>query len=156
MAATHWGRVTKTTGCRVSGPLPDVACTPGNIIPGNTREVLCAPSFRTNSVRDSATSHAEKMLVYESYSIPHPPNNRGISHLDHLVSLELGGADTAANLWHECSPGYAGWVAAGFREKDRFENYLHRQVCSGTLPLAEAQFEIATDWFSYWVAAGRP
>lgn len=38
--------------------------------------------------------------------------------------------------------------------QDRFENHLRRQVCWGRLPLADVQFEIATDWFGYWVAAG--
>jgi hypothetical protein len=60
-----------------------------------------------------------------------------------------------ANLWPQCSPGYAGWQGGGFRDKDRFENYLHRQVCAGNLSLAEAQFQIGTDWFQYWVAAGQ-
>jgi hypothetical protein len=93
------------------------------------------------------------------YGVPHPANNRGASQvceIDHLVSLELGGADTMANLWPQCSMGYEGWQGPGFRDKDRFENYLHRQVCSGRLPLAEAQFQIASDWYHYWQEAGRP
>ena len=128
-------------------------------MPQNTKEVLCDPMFRTSTVRDSITSPAEKREVYQRYGIPHPMNNRGgnqVCEIDHLVALELGGADTMANLWPECSPGYRNWDGSGFRDKDRFENYLRRQVCSGSLELAEAQAEIATDWFKYWVAAGRP
>ena len=62
-----------------------------------------------------------------------------------------------ANLWPECVPGYVGWerAGAGFRDKDRFENYLHREVCSGIISLSEAQYQISTDWFRYWVASGR-
>jgi len=122
-------------------------------------DVLCSPSFRTSIVRDSVTSAVEKRRVYERYGIPRPANNRGstqVCEIDHLVPLELGGADTLANLWPECSSGYAGWDGAGFRDKDHFENYLRRQVCSGSISLSDAQSEIATDWFRYWVAAGRP
>lgn len=35
----------------------------------------------------------------------------------------------------------------GARSKDRVESYLHRQVCSGSFPLQQAQREIATDWY---------
>lgn len=155
----QWGRFTKTTDCRISGPLPDSSCTPGDIIPENTKEVLCDPSFRTSAIRDSSTSPAEKRGVYERYGIPHPVNNRGsnqVCEIDHLVPLELGGADTMANLWPQCTAGYSNWEGAGFRDKDRFENYLRRQVCSGALELSEAQVQMAADWFKYWVAAGRP
>jgi hypothetical protein len=61
-----------------------------------------------------------------------------------------------AKLWPQCTLGYEGWQEAGFRDKERFANYLHRQVCSGQLPLAEAQFQIASDWCHYWREAGRP
>jgi len=52
--------------------------------------------------------------------------------------------------------GYAGWTGAGFRDKDKFENYLHRMVCVGAIAIADAQAQIATDWYRYWVAAGKP
>lgn len=58
---------------------------------------------------------------------------------DHLVSLELGGAPKEPrNLWPERprSP----------NPKDKVENRLRREVCKGTLSLARAQHEIATDW----------
>jgi hypothetical protein len=154
-----WGHITKAGGCVVNGALPDSGCTPGDLVLENTKEVLCGQSFRTSSIRDSVTSPMEKRTVYDRYSIPHPSNNKGgsqVCEIDHLVPLELGGADTMANLWPECSAGYAGWQGAGFRDKDHFENYLRRQVCSGNLSLSEAQFEIATDWFRFWAAAGRP
>jgi hypothetical protein len=158
-AGPQLGHATKTALCRVNGALPDPGCTPGDIIPSNTKETLCDPSFRTSTVRDSVTSPTAKRKVYEMYDIPQPQYNRGrnqVCEIDHLVSLELGGADTIANLWPECVPGYAGWEGAGFRDKDRFENYLHRQVCSGALSLSDAQHEIATDWFTYSKESSEP
>jgi hypothetical protein len=62
--------------------------------------------------------------------------------LDHLISLELGGAPRdPANLWPEASD-----PRPGFHEKDQAENYLHKQVCSGAMSLRQAQSAIATDW----------
>lgn len=159
MATPNWGQSGKTTGCTVNGSLQDRDCTPGDIIAANTQAVICAAAFRTGTVRDSVTSPDQKKHVYAMYGIPAPSNNRGKNQkceIDHLVSLELGGNDTMANLWPQCSPGYAGWTGASFRDKDKFENYLHRQVCAGKIPLDEAQRQIATDWYKFWVAAGQP
>ena len=76
--------------------------------------------------------------------------DRGSAHdyeYDHLVSLELGGADNdARNLWPE--PG------ASPNPKDAIENALHRMVCDGQVRLAEAQRIIATS--SDYEAAGSP
>lgn len=66
---------------------------------------------------------------------------------DHLISLELGGSPTdPKNLWPESYT-----TIPNARDKDKVENYLHKQVCSGALSLKEAQREISTDWISvYW------
>ncbi len=62
--------------------------------------------------------------------------------LDHLIPLELGGCpDCIVNLWPE--PYNA---PLGAHEKDKVENYLHDNVCSGQLTLIQAQNEIAADW----------
>jgi hypothetical protein len=51
---------------------------------------------------------------------------------DHLISLELGGDPTdPRNLWPEPYPRASA--------VDRIENDLNARVCSGALPLAEAQ-----------------
>ncbi len=72
--------------------------------------------------------------------------------LDHLVPLELGGAPAdPKNLWPEAHA-----PTPGSFEKDGFENYLKREVCAGRMPLAVAQEEIASDWVTFWRAAGSP
>jgi hypothetical protein len=74
------------------------------------------------------------------------------------VPLELGGAprDTR-NLWPE--PNVAvlpDGTAIGSKQKDALENALHGQVCTGALPLADAQRMFADDWVAAWESAGRP
>jgi hypothetical protein len=64
--------------------------------------------------------------------------------VDHLISLELVGADVAANLWpqsYDTQP----WNA---HLKDKLEDWLHALVCAGRLPLEQAQREIAVDWIA--------
>lgn len=66
--------------------------------------------------------------------------------IDHLISLELGGDNGIKNEWPQpYTP------VPGAHEKDQVENYLHRQVCSGKMELAEAQKEIATDWYAVYL-----
>jgi hypothetical protein len=70
--------------------------------------------------------------------------------LDHLVSLELGGAPLdLTNLWPEKWDG-----PDNAHMKDAVENYLHDQVCRGAMQLADAQQQIATDWLSVYKARG--
>jgi hypothetical protein len=140
------GQRTKSSGCQVRGALPDPACTPGAVFAGVTRAQICDPGY-AKSVRD--VPEQEKAQVYAEYGVSsHRP---GEYEVDHLVSLELGGSNDIANLWPEAAS-----PRPGYHEKDRYENYLHDQVCNGELPLAEAQQRIATNWLQYWNAAGQP
>ena len=57
---------------------------------------------------------------------------------DHLIPLELGGANSIRNLWLE--PGLIP------NPKDTVERRLHDLVCAGRLRLSDAQSRIAHDW----------
>jgi hypothetical protein len=136
----QFGVQTKTTDCKVNGPLPDSACTPGAIFPDATVSQICTPGY-ASSVRNVPTSVKNK--VYAEYGIAsHYP---GQYEVDHLVSLELGGSNDISNLWPEAAS-----PTPGFHQKDQVENYLHDQVCSGKIPLKQAQIEIATNWLTIY------
>jgi hypothetical protein len=65
---------------------------------------------------------------------------------DHLIPLELGGNPTdPKNLWPEPHVAPGDW---GSRRKDSLEDLLHRLVCEGRVPLAEAQRAIARNWIA--------
>jgi hypothetical protein len=138
---THqFGVQTKTSGCQARGALPDPACTPGALMPGVTKDQICQSGY-ASSVRNVPQS--EKNQVFAEYGITsHYP---GQYEVDHLVSLELGGSNDTANLWPEAAS-----PTPGFHEKDRVENYLHDQVCQGTISLQQAQLEIATNWLQVY------
>jgi hypothetical protein len=136
----NWGVQTKTSGCMAHGGLPDSACTPGAIFPNVTMQDICKSGY-ARSVRNVPTS--EKNQDYAEYGITH--HSTGQYEVDHLVSLELGGSNDIANLWPEAAS-----PKPGFHEKDKVENYLHSQVCSGAISLKEAQIEIATNWLAVY------
>lgn len=136
----QFGVQTKTSGCQAQNGLPDSACTPGDIITSATTDQICQSGY-ASSVRNVPTS--EKNQVYAEYGIA--SHYAGQYEVDHLVSLELGGSNDISNLWPElASP------TPGFHQKDKVENYLHDQVCSGAVPLATAQQEIATNWLAIY------
>src|SRR5579859_2725446 len=75
---------------------------------------------------------------------------RPLYEIDHLISLELGGADEQDNLWPQ--PYYQ---HPGAHEKDLVENWLHKQVCTGKIEVQEAQREIASDWYAVYLEMNR-
>jgi hypothetical protein len=131
---------TKTSSCVANGILQDTACTPGSIFASTTKEQICIKGY-ASSVRDVSTS--EKDEVYAEYSIA--MHTAGQYEVDHLISLELGGSNYIANLWPESAD-----PNPGFHEKDKYENYLHTQVCNGAVSLSEAQYNISSDWLRYY------
>jgi hypothetical protein len=141
---------TKTSGCHYGvsqgfAVLPDLACSPGAADPlvtaDNLQQTVCVSGY-TKTVRN--VSQATKNAVYAEYGIAtHAPYSYEV---DHIVSLELGGSNSIANLYPEA---YAGTYGA--RKKDVIENSLHQQICAGTMTLSDAQHTIAGDWLSYYL-----
>jgi hypothetical protein len=122
---------------------PDPACTPGALNPAVTQstidQTICVSGY-TETIRPSeSVTEAEKSASMAAYG---DRGSMSAYEYDHLVSLELGGApNDASNLWPE--PG------GSPNPKDTVENALHRAVCDGQIPLAQAQHIIATSWVSW-------
>jgi hypothetical protein len=77
----------------------------------------------------------------------------GGCEIDHLISLELGGSNDIGNLWPQ--PYFNDCNA---HQKDLLENKLHELVCDAddSIPLAEAQLAISTDWISAYTKYVNP
>ena len=120
--------------------MPDGRCTPGAVNPAGAQatieQTICVPGY-TKTIRPSESiTEPEKLasMAADGYSDRSPSD----FEYDHLVSLELGGAvNDPRNLWPESG--------ASPNPKDSVENALHRMVCDGQIPLAQAQHVIATD-----------
>jgi len=118
---------------------PNPALTPGAIFDGASSDQICVPGYAT-SVR--GVTSAERAQVYAEYGIS---DVRGADEVDHFIPLELGGSNDIANLWPEP------YTVPGAHEKDRVENFLHDQVCSSALALADAQQMIVSDWYAVYL-----
>lgn len=112
--------------------------TPGAVRP-LTQAVVCSTAWGKDArhvteamKRDVATAYGLNRASIVAYG------KGPCCEFDHLISRELGGADTVANLWPQP------WAEA--KKKDVLENKLHALVCAGTLSLHEAQTIIRTDW----------
>jgi len=126
---------------RDHGQLADPRCTPGSIDPAVTQadiySTICKSGY-TKTVRppESQTERFKFDVAYPAYGDPHSEK----TELDHLVSLELGGSNDAANLWPEYPPTP--------NPKDKVEDALNRAVCDGQVTLSAAQDAIAADWLT--------
>ena len=134
-----YGIQTKTGNCMANKILPDSSCTPGAVLTTST-SIICKVGY-TKTVRD--VSETTKKKVFAEYEIPYSQHNN--YEVDHLISLEIGGGNDISNLWPENSK-----ITDGSLTKDKFENYLHSQVCSGKMTIQEAQKEISVNWLSYY------
>jgi hypothetical protein len=139
--------------------LPNPELSPGEVRTTDL-DVICGES--TKQFRH--TSAAMKRRAYAEYGeAPHKNDCADTTRttregrealeaceIDHIISLELGGADTEANLFPQPynPPG-----GQGAHAKDEVENYLHDQVCKHGMPVAEAQKKIAADWYQVYIEA---
>src|SRR5258708_35669028 len=84
----------------LAADLPDPEKTPGKVEPRLTMERLCAHGFTTKSWRHVSVGLKNK--VYKLYQVK---NHAGYCvgpegcEIDHLISLEIGGANNVKNLW---------------------------------------------------------
>ena len=155
-ASTPLAAVTSSSGCTVKTShgylVPDASCTPGAINPTVDLSVLQGSAFKTSCDRNVATSASKKSTTYTTYGLKKPTNNTGLKQsceLDHLISLELGGADTLDNIWPQCGPSRVKLANRYFKIKDGVENYLAAKVKKGEINLKDAQQGIAEDWTQY-------
>lgn len=140
-------------------PVPDPRCTPGGVVPHLDAEVLRDGRWRTKCIRNCQSSEKQKHIAYIWYGLVAPAVNNGadqICELDHLVPLELGGADGLGNIWPQCGPDERTLKSRYFKQKDLVENYLAGEVRADRMSLDEAQRGIAADWTQYLDAVHRP
>lgn len=112
--------------------LPDHAKTPGAV--ASTDMAAVCTSGHAEEVRHVSSS--ERNRIYLAYGIAR--GHRKGYVIDHLISLELGGSNDTQNLWPQ--------PRVEAKQKDRVEAELHADVCSGKIPLRDAQQRIARDW----------
>ncbi len=116
--------------------LPDPVKTPGSTRNVTLQEV-CTPDYAKHARN---VSIEEKEQIYQEYGIAyHAPRSYEV---DHLIPLEIGGSNRKSNLWPQPYTTHP-WNA---HVKDKLENQLHDEICSGKLSIRSAQRMISTNW----------
>lgn len=129
--------VTAVTLVGAGRPLPSY--TPGAVAEGIGLADLCPHLSNAWDDARRTLGVAQKRLTLARYGIS---DRAAVSEWDHLIPRELGGADTIENIWPMTD-------RPTDQHKDRLENRLHRQVCSGQLTLVEAQAQALRYW-EHW------
>jgi len=111
----------------------DIARTPGVLNPdvtqANIDSTICVTGWTKTIRPPTSYTNALKRKQMREYGVG---GSLSDYQEDHLISLELGGHPTdPRNLWPEPYPRAS--------QVDMIENDLNRQVCDGSLTLAEAQ-----------------
>ncbi len=116
--------------------MPNAGLTPGAVAPLTAAE-LCEGARPSRVV--SLQAQREVLMAYGmERAAP------GAFELDALVTPELGGTTTAANLWPQRYDAPV-WNAL---VKDQLERLLPELVCSRQVELSVAQRDLATDWIA--------
>ncbi|WP_189093547.1 sunset domain-containing protein [Deinococcus ruber] len=121
--------------------LPDPKLSPGDVLTSDTA-IICKPGY-TQTVRN--VPQALKNQVYKEYGIT--SRLPGEYEIDHIISLELGGSNSAKNLYPESFK----TQPLNAHVKDTLENKLHALACAGTITMQEAQRAIASNWTAAYV-----
>lgn len=119
---------------------PDYSPPPGALNPAVTqatiRVTICVVGWTATVRPPLAYTSALKLT---QLAVRHMPETAAQVEEDHFIPLELGGAPRdPANLWPEPRSG----AHASSPGKDLAENRLHREVCAGTISLAQGRAEI--------------
>lgn len=139
--------------CSIDHPpiLPDLTLSPGAMVTNVPLDKLTQRGYANvigGGVRH--TTQATKRRVFIKY-FGRVPDNTSDFEIDHIVSLELGGADEEANLFPQSYKTFQ-WNA---HTKDRLENrmaalvrweYKTNGTEAATVLLHRLQSEILTNW----------
>jgi hypothetical protein len=129
---------------------PDPILTPGALNPDVSQAMITATicvSGWTATIRPP-TSYTSALKGQQIAQYGYPIVAPSAYEEDHLISLQLGGAPSdPRNLWPEPYEITLGdGRPTGARKKDVFETALKKQVCAGTISLADAQAQIGVHW----------
>jgi hypothetical protein len=88
---------------------------------------------------------AMEQKVFARYHLPW--SRRAEFKIDHLIPVELGGADTIDNLW----PQNLRAKPYGTDRKELLTEVLLQRIARGQITLAQAQEQISKDWIDAFI-----
>lgn len=111
--------------------LPNPKLTPGKIV-------------RRDKDQHGVSAGMEQK-VFKRYRIPW--SRRGEFKIDHLIPVELGGADSVENLW----PQNLTVKPYGVERKELLTRCLQLRIAEGRITLAQAQTAMQEDWIDAFI-----
>lgn len=111
--------------------LPNPKLTPGRVAQGDKD-------------RGGVTAEMEQK-VFARYRLPW--SSRAAFKIDHLIPVELGGADTIDNLW----PQSLRARPYGPERKELLTEVLLQQIARKQITVEQAQEQIRTDWIDAFI-----
>lgn len=111
--------------------MPNPKLTPGGVA-------------KSDKDRQGVTAAMEQK-VFARYKLPWSRRNE--FKIDHLIPIELGGADMIKNLW----PQKLGMRPYDAARKKQLTEVLLEQIKAGQITLDEAQKQISRDWIDAYV-----
>ncbi len=129
--------------CHFRDGAQDQHCTPGVLNPAvrqsTINKTICKSGWTSTVRPPTSYTNPLKLRLMRAYGVG--DKSPSGYELDHLISLELGGAPSDPhNLWPESHHN-------SFK-KDELENSLNHKICAGQIGLATAQRRIVK-WPSY-------
>jgi hypothetical protein len=141
--------------------MPDLAVTKGHAVI-RTKSGVCGKKWgkderhvtvamKNQVYSEYGTAPGKGVCAFKTHTGTKGQQVKEGCEVDHLISRELGGADSVDNLWPQPYTEHP-----GAHEKDWLENELHKEVCAGTIALKDAQQEIKGDWYAAYLKRKQP
>lgn len=148
----------ETVASSKAGPAdlyPNPQFTPGatdpDVTQANIHETICKSGW-TVTVRPNVP-YTNNLKAKGISEYGYDDSKLGDYEEDHFIPLEVGGNPTdPKNLWPEPYNSKVDGKTIGAHQKDKVEDLLKRQVCSGEITLEEAQDQISRDWYKIYLA----
>jgi len=128
--------------------LPAEALNP-DVRPETIHQTICVPGYAASVRPSTSYTNGVKRKLLRDRGLPESDSKH--YELDHIVPLALGGHPRhLTNLMLQKWEG-----EDGAKKKDLLERRLQRLVCTGKVPLREAQQAIFIDWNAALIRYGR-
>jgi hypothetical protein len=135
---------TKTPGCAATLEVDDLTKVWIENCPGGKDSCTYSQAHRS-------VSKGERTSIYDKFSVPSAKRNIDNGEIDHFYPLCAGGSNSESNLWYQ--PIKSEWNGKnfGFKEKDKLEAWICRQIKAHQLDPQDAFDRITKDWVKFYI-----
>lgn len=138
---------------------PDPMKTPGCAATLEVNDLTRVWTENCPSGKDSCTysqahrkvSKGERTHIYDEYNVPSAKRNIENGEIDHFYPLCAGGSNSASNLWYQPIDVKWNGKVFGFKEKDKLEAWICKQIKARKLDPQEAFDRVSKDWVRFYI-----